>query len=158
MIREIAAVAAAGTIAWAGISAVDNTTRNETGQIVESGDLGVFVTKVGDCIFELDRDADTVTILKAVPCSEPHQWQVIHKENSKLTEYSQSAIDDEAVEICDAAIDSLANTLDNLKLFEYQDITDHYFLPTPESWENEDRIIDCLIGSETEIYYSSIFD
>jgi hypothetical protein len=158
MIREIAAVAVAGTIAWAGISAIDNTTRNETGEIVESGDLGAFVTKVGDCIYDLPRDSDTVDILKGVPCSEPHQWQVIHKENSNLTEFSQTAIEDEAVEICDAAIDSLGNTLDNLKLFEYKDTTYQYFLPTPESWENEDRIIDCLIGSETEIFYSSIFD
>ncbi|MCF8552695.1 MAG: septum formation family protein [Candidatus Planktophila sp.] len=158
MIKEIAAVAVAGTIAWAGISAIDNTTRNETGQIVESGDLGAFVTKVGDCIYDLPQGSGTVDILKGVPCSEPHHWQVIHKENSKLTEYSQSALENETEQICDAASESLAYSLDDLKLFEYQNVSEEYFLPTSESWENEDRVIDCLIGSFTEIYYSSIFD
>jgi len=38
MIKKIAAAAAAGTIAWAGISGIDNTTRDEGGQIVASGD------------------------------------------------------------------------------------------------------------------------
>jgi hypothetical protein len=158
LIKEIAAVAVAGTIAWAGISAIDDTTRNETGQIVESGDLGAFVTKVGDCINDLPEGSGTVDILKGVPCSEPHHWQVIHKENSNLTEFSQSALEDETVKICDVAFDSLAKSLDYLKLFEYQDLQYEYFFPSPESWENEDRVIDCLIGSHTETYYSSIFD
>ena len=56
MIKKIAAAATAGTIAWAGISGIDNTTRDEVGQIVQSGDLGAFVTKVGDCINDLPQD------------------------------------------------------------------------------------------------------
>ena len=158
MIKKIAAAAAAGTIAWAGISGIDNTTRDEGGQIVASGDLGAFVTKVGDCINDLPQDSDLVDVLKGVPCSESHHWQVIHKENLSLTEFSQSAIDVETETICDAAIESLVNSVDSSKLDEYQDASQQYFFPTADSWENDDRVVDCLIGSFTETYYTSIFD
>jgi hypothetical protein len=159
LIKEIAAVAVAGTIAWAGISAIDNTTRNETGQIVESGDLGAFVTKVGDCIYDLELDSGTVDILKGVPCSEPHHWQVIHKENLIIAEYSESAVDTETERICDDAVYSLFNSVDSSKQDEYEQAWRwQSFFPTSESWENEDRVVDCLIGNPTEFYYSSIFD
>jgi hypothetical protein len=158
MLKKIAAAATAGTIAWAGISGIDNTTRDEVGQIVQSGDLGAFVTKVGDCINDLPQDSDTVDVLKGVPCSDGHHWQVIHKENLNLTEFSQSAIDIETETICNAAVESLVNSLASSKFDEYKNATQQYFFPTAESWEKDDRIVDCLIGSFSETYYSSLFD
>ena len=51
----------------------DETTRNESGQVQEGGDVGVFRLQVGDCLNE-----DIVTeqsSIPVVPCDEPHDSQ-----------------------------------------------------------------------------------
>jgi hypothetical protein len=42
-----------GVAVWAGVAGVDNTTRDEAGQITVQGELGAFVTQLGDCINDL---------------------------------------------------------------------------------------------------------
>ena len=159
MIKRIAAAATAGTIAWAGISAVDNTKRDDSGSIVQSGDLGAFVTKVGDCLNGLPTGAQsTVDVVKGVPCTEPHHWQVVHKENISLANFDQTAVDSEAKNVCDNALNSLINTLSESKFNEYKNSVSTTLQPTSESWAHEDRVVDCLLGSDSETFYTSIFD
>jgi hypothetical protein len=158
MIRKIAAVATAGTIAWAGVSAVDNTTRNDSGAIVESGELGAFVTRVGDCLNDIPDDAYSAGVSTAtgVPCTEPHRWQVIHKETLDLAYYDAAAISALSEQICTNALDDLIRTIDYGTLQQYAKAETPILQPTAESWENEDRIVDCLIGSFNEFYYTSL--
>ena len=159
MIRKLAAAATAGTIAWAGVSAIDNTTRDDSGTIIEAGDLGAFVTKVGDCLNGLPSGAQgSVDVVQGVPCTEAHQWQVIHKENLSLSEFNASAVEMAAQDICDRAIENLVYGLSEFKFNEYRNASSNVLQPTSDSWANEDRVVDCLIGSDSEFYYSSIFN
>lgn len=159
MIKKIAAAATAGTVAWAGISAVDNTTRDESGTIIASGDLGAFVTKVGDCLNGLPSgDQGSVDVLDGVPCTEPHHWQVIHKENLNLPVFDENAVDQGAERICETAVNDLVNSLSEAKFNEYRNAFSNTLQPTSDSWANEDRVVDCLIGSNSETYYTSIFN
>jgi len=53
----------------------DNSTRDDSGTIVEGGDVGVFVLKVGDC-FNQSTEADAISDVPGVPCDEPHDVQI----------------------------------------------------------------------------------
>ena len=77
-----------GVAAWAGIAGVDSTTRDDAGQITVQGELGVFVTQLGDCVNDVpDGTAVEVSTLTGVPCDQPHHWQLIHKGDITLEEY-----------------------------------------------------------------------
>ena len=77
VVKGIAGVAGIGVAAFAGTSAVDdNTTRNDQGTIVESGGLGAFQIRVGDCFNDPDPDAEYVASVEGVPCSVPHDAEV----------------------------------------------------------------------------------
>jgi hypothetical protein len=158
MLKKLAATATAGTIAWAGISAVDNTTRNDSGQIVTSGDLGAFVTKVGDCLNGLSSDKSTIDVIQGVPCTEAHHWQVIYKDNLNLSSFSEEAVSQGANQVCSPIIDSLINNLSDAQLAEYQSVEVQTLQPTSESWAHEDRVVDCLIGSNSDTYFTSILE
>ena len=158
MIKKIAAAATAGTIAWAGISAIDNTTRDNSGQITAAGDLGVFVTKVGDCLNGITKSKLEVDVVKGVPCTEAHHWQVIHKGNLDFNEYSEIAVSQGVDAICNPVFDNLSNSISEQKFLEYQNAKTQSLFPTAESWAHEDRVVDCLVGSYEETYYTSLFE
>jgi len=61
--------------ACSGDSTTDNSTRDDSGTIVEGGDVGVFVLKVGDCFNEPTADG-AISDVAAVPCDEPHDLQI----------------------------------------------------------------------------------
>jgi hypothetical protein len=158
MIKKIAAFATAGTIAWAGVSAIDNTERDTSGSIVASGELGAFVTQLGDCLNDLPDSSSGagVSTVTGVPCAEPHHWQVYHKENTYLLEFDPSALEAEGDRICNSATDNLFATTSKDILLQYQNAQGTMLLPTSESWANEDRVVDCLIGSNSYFYTGSI--
>src|SRR5687768_3961131 len=75
MRRLIGGLVGGGVAIFAGANAVDdNTTRNDSGEIVGGGGLGVLAMNVGDCI-QLP-DAELVQSVEGVPCVEPHDAQV----------------------------------------------------------------------------------
>ena len=158
MLKKIVGVAALGGVAVFGIGSVDNTTRDEQGEIVESGELGAFVTQIGDCFFELPQNEQGVSTVPGVPCADAHHWQVAHKENISLAEYSEAGVNTLADQVCDNAFQGIASSLSYDKQLEYQNAKTTGLIPTEGSWAKGDRTVDCLVGSEIEIYYSSILD
>ena len=158
MFRKVVGIAAVGGVAVFGIGSIDNTTRNDQGEIVESGELGAFVTQVGDCFFELPRNGQGVSTVPGVPCDDAHHWQVVHKENISLAEFSQANVSTLAEQVCDNALQELASTLTYDKALEYQYAKTTGLQPTEGSWAKEDRMVDCLVGSDSELYYSSILE
>jgi hypothetical protein len=155
--RTIAGAALGGVAIW-GIAGVDDTTRDEAGVIVEAGDLGVFVTQVGDCFNPQDGAATSLSVTTGVPCSDPHHWQVIFKGSVTATEFSEAAISNEATMICNNAIDALVTNLTREKALLYQSARGAQLEPTMESFEKGDRAVDCLVGSDSELYSSDLFD
>ena len=158
MLRKIAGIAAVGGVAVFGIGSIDNTTRNEQGAIIEAGELGAFVTQVGDCFFEIPQNTQGVSTVPGVPCADAHHWQVVHKENISLAEFSAENVDTLAQQLCDNALQTIVSSLSYDKKLEYQNSLVTELRPTEGSWEKNDRMIDCLIGSDVEIYYNSILD
>lgn len=158
MLKKIAGVAALGGVAVFGIGSIDNTTRNEQGAIVEAGELGAFVTQVGDCFFEIPQGAEGVSTVPGVPCTEAHHWQVVHKEAIALSEYSETEIEALSEQVCQDALDGIGNGLSDEKYLEYQNAGLSFLQPSEQSWAKDDRTVDCLLGDPSETYYSSIFN
>jgi hypothetical protein len=158
MLKKIAGVAALGGVAVFGIGSIDNTTRNEQGAIVEAGELGAFVTQVGDCFFELPQGGQGVSTVPGVPCTEAHHWQVVHKEEIFLNEYSQAEVEALADRVCSNALEEIVLGLSDEKYLEYQNARSSMLHPTEESWMKDDRTVDCLVGDYSDTYFSSMLN
>jgi hypothetical protein len=143
------------------ISQCSSASRDDAGQITKSGDLDVRETRVGDCFVDFPNVTESsvdVASVKASPCNEPHSWQVFHKSNISLDEYSEAAVIDASNEICNYATDALSDSLSSSKLNEHKNSDVNILNPTAQGWSRGNKVVDCLIGSDTQIYYSSILD
>jgi hypothetical protein len=160
--RLVAGGLGLGVFAWAGIAGVDSTTRDDAGQITVQGELGAFVTKIGDCINDLPNSKGEEKIgfstVTGVPCDEPHHWQVIHKGEISLGEFSDEGVSREAGILCESALEKIFDSFDESdldRLTRFENAYDTSFLPSPESWAEGDRTVDCLVGSDDETYTES---
>jgi hypothetical protein len=158
--RLVAGGLGLGVAAWAGIAGIDNTTRDEAGQITVQGELGAFVTQLGDCINDLP-DATLISTVTGVPCDQPHHWQVFHKDEISLSEFALSEVTRKTEAICSVEVENLVNRYvdsadDEINQYENADIS--YLHPSAESWVEGDRSIDCLVGSYSEQYIGSLLD
>jgi hypothetical protein len=137
--RFITGVAGIGIVS-AGAFAFDQTTRDDSGAIIQEGDLGVFSFKIGDCINDLG-EGSTIEKARGVPCSEPHEAEVYAE--TFITDSSESRpanFNDNADEYCLAQFPRFVGiSYDSSKL----DAT--YLTPSEESWLEGDREITCLI-------------
>jgi hypothetical protein len=96
--------------------------------------------------------------VKAIPCNEPHAWQDFHKSNSSQDKFEIAAITEESSQICDYAVEALIATLNDSQFNEYKTADINISQPTSGSWAMGDKAVNCYIGSDTQIYYSSILD
>ena len=155
--RAAAGITIGGAAIW-GISGIDNTVRDDAGVIVEAGDLGAFVTQVGDCLNFEEPDSTLVSVTDGVPCSSPHGWQVIYKGRITLSSFDQQAITDEAQAICEPKVQNVIQQLSTEELEEYSNADVVNLYPTLESFAEGDRTVDCLVGNDSEFYTSSLLD
>jgi len=138
-------------------SAIDNTERNDAGEVVTEGDIGVAVLKLGDCVMlpsnalsETTAPSDTVVVetLRGVPCNELHDGEVfyVHKFfSNEYAEYPGSEVIEE--------------TLGFFCEDRYEDYTGVAWLdsqhdifplsPTAESWRSGDREGHCIAANES---------
>jgi hypothetical protein len=126
-------------------SSFNDASRDDSGEIVGSGDLDVWTLQVGDC-FDDPADLDDVVFdVAALPCSEPHDNEVFslvpiagtfgetYPGDAALQEYSYEACIGEP-------FDSYVGTdyLDSsLEVFT--------FTPSDESWDEGDREVVCVL-------------
>jgi hypothetical protein len=132
-------------IVSAGAWALDETTRNDQGAIVESGELGVFSFVVGDCITGLGA-AGEVESATGVPCTDPHEFEVYSE--TFLTDSSETLptdIEAKADEYCYGQFSSFVG-LD----YESSKLDFTYIYPTEESWAGGDKEITCMITAENQ--------
>lgn len=132
-------------IVSAGAWALDETTRNDQGAIVESGELGVFSFVVGDCITGLDA-AGEIESATGVPCTDPHEYEVYSE--TFLTDSSETVpadIETQADEYCYSQFSSFVG-LD----YESSKLDFTYIYPTEESWAGGDKEITCMITAENQ--------
>lgn len=128
-------------------SKVDEATRDTSGEVTESGDVGIYVLQIGDCFLYPTSDfSSTAGIipdqLKVIPCTELHDAEVGGNHTlpdgpfpgvSKFAELEQSLCRD----------DYNAYTKTNL---ESPPHGGQSFYPTEESWANGDRLFTCTFS------------
>lgn len=144
------------------ISNITNADRNDSGEVTKSGDVSATEVQVGDCfddLSDLSTEGTTFSSVHAVPCNEGHHWQAFHQDDTSLESFSISDIESAASSICGSAVQSLINGMSSIKYDAFQNAELAHFVPTFKSWsENNDRLIQCLIGSDSEIYFTSVFE
>jgi hypothetical protein len=154
---KIGGVVVAGVLAVGGIGAYekwgkggeDNTVRDQTGEIVEQGELGVFVIQAGDC-FDMPIAADDgaswsgVQSIQGKPCTSPHdaeavgEYKVVDEVFRSTDEYI-----DESFSKCVPFIESYTGKSGDELLAIWPEIAVAGLAPTSESFAEGDRIVTC---------------
>jgi hypothetical protein len=134
-------------------SQVDNTERDEDGEVVDGGAVGVFKLQEGDCVklpsalgpSDDDQGGDVeVDAMEAIPCTELHDGEVILVDDqffADLTEFpGVEAGTEQATPACVEALDAYTGTDFDTSSFNVVPL-----VPTEPSWEAlDDRGVVCI--------------
>jgi len=127
---------------------VDETERDDGGDVVEGGDVGVFRLRVGDCVQlpgGIDGgEAEEVAALEAISCTEEHTGEVVLVENQFFGDPDEFPGEEEAFRLADprciAALDAYTGTDFETSPFGYYALT-----PTQSTWDQvDDRELVCI--------------
>ncbi|PQZ60623.1 hypothetical protein CQ040_06695 [Microbacterium sp. MYb54] len=111
----------------------------ESGQVTESANVGVFSVKLGDCM--LDTGSGTLTDANILPCSDPHDQEIYYEITMPDGEFSDADIDTATQECVGDAFTTFVGVGFQDSLLEVTTL-----VPTKDSWEqNNDRVIQCII-------------
>lgn len=141
MVKRLIGAAVVGGVAIFGgaQSFDDNTTRDESGEITESGGLGVMAIQIGDCL-QLP-DALEVTSVEAVPCAEPHDAQAFGEATIVSGDaYVEDVVWEAAINECYPKFAGFVGTS-----YEESELYFDVFYPSPEGWEAGDRSVTCML-------------
>ena len=118
----------------------DETTRDESGEVVEGGDVGSLSLNVGDCI--ADAALGTVTDVPVVPCTESHTGEVFSLFDLDDGDFPGTT---EAQSIAQTECTGSAFT-DYIGIAYADSIYDVNFLvPTQQTWDAiDDREVVCI--------------
>ena len=148
---KIGGVVITGVLAVGGIGAYekwgkggeDNTVRDQSGEIVEQGELGIFVLSVGDCfIAGLGKLATTT----GVPCSSSHNNELAGEFTLIADVFpGETSMKSQAETSCPPLIASYVGDVDKVYL-RYPNFSWSPIVPTEESFAEGDRTVQCAIG------------
>lgn len=136
-IRRAALLAALALLVAACGSGDDETVRDENGNVVEGGDIGVFSLNVGDCF--LDLPVGDVSSITATPCAEDHGYEIYHLFDVDLPDFDSTAVETQGGEGCLAAFDGYMGVSYADSFYDFT-----FLQPTSQSWEQDDREIVCF--------------
>jgi len=125
-----------------------------TGQITKSGHLGVFSLRTGDCFQNPSgsQPNTAMTQITAVPCTSPHNAQVIAELPVPGSAYpGHAAFRAQALQGCRARIVAVA---DRAKLTATMQLL--WIYPLPQAWADGQRTISCLIVDSSRDLTSSL--
>ncbi len=136
-----------GIVVFAGIgffSAMNDASRDGSGELVGAGDLEVMALQVGDCFNDPEEIEEVVFSVAAVPCSEAHDNEVY-----SMIPYTVSGLSFPG----DAALQDFAYDACTGQPFRDYVGTDYFdsalevfiFTPTEESWDTGDRDVTCIL-------------
>ena len=128
-----------------GIAGEDHSTRDDSGAVVESGEVGAFRIRVGDCLAAIAFDAPIESV-DALPCSEPHASEVYGAFNILTPEDAAfpgtASISAQADDGCYSRFAGFVGLPYERSVYEISSIT-----PTKGSWEQiHDREVLCLVA------------
>lgn len=137
----VGGIAALLVAACTSVAEQDATERDESGDITEEGDLGVFALNVGDCVNQPSETGEGVSQLTGVPCDEPHDGEVFGLIDSTAEEFpGRSALQQEADDVCVTEFEAYVGVA-----YESSEIFYETLVPTEETWTDfDDREIVCI--------------
>lgn len=142
--RRIVLGTSAAAISLLGVacSSGDDTTRDDSGAIVEEGDLSAFSLNVGDCL--VGDATGEVSGFEGVPCDQPHDNEVFLTFDMADGDFpGDPAIQAEAEAGCLPAFESFVGTAYEDSIYGLT-----WLFPTADSWaELDDREIACLVNN-----------
>ncbi len=127
-----------------GLADEDNTTRDDTGIVVEEGELGAFRIRVGDCIGS--ALGDEVESVDGVPCDEPHEFEVYYAFD--LAEGDgiypgDLMVEEQANDGCYDAFEPFVGETYEASVYGFNTLT-----PTLGGWDGlHDREVLCMVGN-----------
>ena len=129
---------------YAGLGGEDNTTRDDSGAIVEEGELGAFRIRVGDCIGGgIDGEVESVD---GVPCDGPHELEVYFAFNLPEGDGAypgDTVVEDLANDGCLDAFQPFVGETYEASIYGFTTLT-----PTKNSWDGlDDREVLCMLGN-----------
>ncbi len=136
----LAATALALSACGASASA-DESTRDDAGNVVEAGEVGVFVMQVGDC-YE-DFESGLIETLEAQPCAQEHGLEVYAKFDMPAGVWpGEDAVDTAGIDGCYDRFEGYVGASYEVSVFDYT-----FLSPTEESWSQiDDREIVCVLA------------
>lgn len=133
---------ALGLLIFGGISAwtaITSAERDDSGAIAEEGDIAAVDLAVGDCV--LDPGEGFFDEVRAVACSDPHDFEIYHIATLTGGSYPTNAQFDRAAEQhCLPAFDAYTG-----ERYENSDLWIGYFLPDEGGWSDGDRTLQCYL-------------
>ncbi|MGF1595313.1 MAG: septum formation family protein [Acidimicrobiales bacterium] len=129
-------------LGYTGLAGQDDTTRDDSGAIVEEGELGAFRIRLGDCLVGLDGDA--VESTRGVPCDQPHEFEVYFAFNLPDGDFpGDTAAGDHGNQRCYDVFSAFVGVSYEESIYGYTSL-----VPSQESWEQvDDREVLCLVGN-----------
>ncbi len=132
--------------------------RDDQGEIISEGNLGVFSIKVGDCLKETIDDGEFASV-DVVPCTEPHESEIYHEDDNYSlfagNEFPEN-IEELREELYNYCLVQLYTNYDfifdeNFEMHsKYSNLGIFYFFPTKISWmEQNDKKVQCLLYDTT---------
>jgi hypothetical protein len=143
LVRLIVAALAFG--GWFVFTSLDDAGRDDSGAIVDAGDLDVMSLQVGDCFDDPENLEEAVFDVAAVPCTGPHDNEVFSVQSLGAsfgdTYPGEDALSDYTYEVCSGT------TFDSYVGSSYVDssLEVFTFTPTQESWDDGDRGFVCAL-------------
>ena len=141
LVRNIIAGVVGVGIVSAGAWSLDQTKRDDSGAIIQEGELGVFNFKVGDCLTNVPETGE-VEKAQGVPCAQSHQYEV----------FAETFIDSDSEEVpktvADDAEDFCYKEFSKFVGISYDDsmLGMMSLFPSPDSWKGGDKEYSCLVG------------
>jgi hypothetical protein len=118
--------------------------RGDDGAITEAGVVSTGSLMVGDCFGDTNRGG-AVSSVAAIPCEDPHVYEVFHDFSLPAGDFPGDAEFEEATYAeCDPAFEQFVGVA-----YEESELEYFFYTPTEEGWSAyDDRRVSCVIGTE----------
>lgn len=118
--------------------------RGANGQINDSGTLAVTDLHVGDCFN--NSTSTEVSEVDAVPCGDPHQYELFHVFQLTGATYPTDAdLDSQSAAACAPAFATYVG-----HDYETSTLSISTLYPTSDGWKHGDREVQCVVHNEAE--------
>lgn len=143
-VAAAAALSCTALIALTGCSLLggaDEPERDESGDVTEASDADAFSIRVGDCLESMDWGAEGFTTVPVIPCAEEHESEVYAAVDLPEGDYpGDESVATQADEYCYGEFQGFVGVAWEDSAYDYG-----YLSPSPESWEQGDREVLCMV-------------